>query len=194
MDTDLARCDQRRARGRRLTCQIDDGTDTFSESGRARDQNDRACDQSDRAGDQSGRAGDQTQKEPFRRLPGHEYASNYPDPITGDPLQIYPSKVPSDFDSEDDFWKYLDALSRRNNGLPPPRPKPAGNEISPRATPERLPKPASRFKATKSRHLAIRLTEADYELLAELARAHAVRPGTMARMLVVRGVRASAAE
>ena len=159
---------------------IEDGTDTSSDSSRARDQN--------------GRAGDQTRKEPFRRVPGHQYAYNYPDPITGDPLQIYPMKRMGEFESEDDFWKYVDALSRRNNGLPPPRPKPTGKDVVPRATPERIPKHASRFKQTKSRHLAVRLTEADYELLAELARAHAVRPGTMARMLVVRGARAAADE
>jgi hypothetical protein len=38
----------------------------------------------------------------------------------------------------------------------------------------------------------MRLTEADFELLGELARAHGVRPGTMARMLVLRAVRAAA--
>jgi hypothetical protein len=38
----------------------------------------------------------------------------------------------------------------------------------------------------------MRLTEADFALLAELARAHSVRPGTMARMLIVRAVRAAA--
>jgi len=170
-----------------LACPIDGNADTFPDSGRARDQN-------DRVGDQNDRVGDQTRKEPFRRLPGHQYARNYPDPITGDPLQVYPPKAPSDFESEDDFWKHLDAVSRWNNGLPPPRPKPAGDEIAPRATPPGLPKPASRRKATKTRHLAVRVTEADYQLLGELARAHAVRPGTMARMLVVRGVRAAANE
>jgi hypothetical protein len=40
--------------------------------------------------------------------------------------------------------------------------------------------------------VGIRLTERDYELLTELAREHAVALGTMARMLVVRGVRAAA--
>lgn len=38
----------------------------------------------------------------------------------------------------------------------------------------------------------MRLTETDYQLLAELSRAHSVPLGTMARMLVVRGVRAAA--
>jgi hypothetical protein len=163
----------RRWHGAQLACPIED--DSFHDPDRARDQN--------------GRGGDHSHKKPFRRLPGHEYARNYPDPVTGDPLQIHPSKSPKDFDSEEDFWKHKDALNRWNNGLPPPRPKPAGNDIAPQATPAHLPKPASRFKDTKSRHLAVRLTEADYELLAELARAHAVRPGTMARMLVVRGAR-----
>ena len=56
----------------------------------------------------------------------------------------------------------------------------------------RLPPRASRHKATKSRHLGVRLTETDFELLEEMARAHAVRPGMMARMLVVRAIRAAA--
>ena len=83
-------------------------------------------------------------KDPFVRLPGHQYARNYPDPITGDPLQVYPPKVPSDFESEDDFWKHKDAVSRWNNSLPPPRPKPPGDKFAPRTTPH-LPKSASRF-------------------------------------------------
>jgi hypothetical protein len=161
-----------------LACPIEDDTNTFADSGRARDQ--------------TGRARDQSNKEPFRKLPGHEYARNYPDPVTGHPLQIYPSKSPRDFDSDEDFWKHKDAVSRWHNGLPPPRPVPAGEDIAPQAGPGRPPRPASRFKPTKSRHLAVRLTEADYQSLVELSLAHAVRPGTMARMLVVRGVRAAA--
>jgi hypothetical protein len=44
----------------------------------------------------------------------------------------------------------------------------------------------------KSKHVGLRLTEADFEMLCKLARAHVVPPGTMARMLVVRAVRAAA--
>jgi hypothetical protein len=50
----------------------------------------------------------------------------------------------------------------------------------------------ARGRYLKSRHVGVRLTERDFELLNELARAHAVRPGTMARMLIVRAVRAAA--
>jgi hypothetical protein len=155
---------------------------------------DRARDQEDRARDQEDRAGDQTNDKPFERLPGHQYARNYPDPITGEPLQVYPAKSRDEFDSEDDFWTYMDAVSRWNNSMPPPRPMPESAEFGPVAPVAALPRRASRFKPTKSRHVGVRLTEADFELLNELARAHGVRPGTMARMLVVRGVRAAADE
>jgi hypothetical protein len=40
--------------------------------------------------------------------------------------------------------------------------------------------------------VGIRLTERDFEMLRELAWANGVRPGTTARMLVVRAVRAAA--
>jgi hypothetical protein len=88
----------------------------------------------------------------------------------------------------------MDAVSRYNNGLPPPRAIPEAEELEEVAPVIRLPHPASRHKPTKSRHLGVRLTEADFDLLNKLARAHAVRPGTMARMLVVRAVRAAADE
>jgi len=86
----------------------------------------------------------------------------------------------------------MEAVSRWNNSLPPPRPMPKSAELGPVTPVAALPRRASRFKPTKSRHIGVRLTEADFELLSELARAHAVRPGTMARMLIVRGVRAAA--
>ena len=161
--------------------------DTFEESDRGGDQNDRARDRNDRGGDQ-------TQNRPFRPKPGHEYAWNYPDPLTGEPLQIYPSKSPSDFDSMDDFWVFMDAVTRRNNGLPPPRPLGGIDNAGGSVPTSRPPKRASRFKPTKSWHLGLRLTETDHGMLCELARAHGVRPGTMARMLVVRAVRAAADE
>jgi hypothetical protein len=90
----------------------------------------------------------------------------------------------------DDFWKHKEAIIRWNSGLPPPRPKPSGDEIAagvpepPRAEPR-----PSRFK---SKHVGVRLTERDFELLRQLALAHAVPPGTMARILIVRGARAAA--
>ena len=83
-------------------------------------------------------AGDQTRND-TRKEPGHQYAQNYSDPITGGPLQVYPPRSRSEFESDEDYWKHVDAVSRWNNGLPPPRPKPNGREIGPEAGPPRLP-------------------------------------------------------
>jgi hypothetical protein len=119
--------------------------------------------------------------------------------LTGEPLQIHPIKARSEFESEEDFWKYFDAITRWNSHPPPPRALPKAEDVQGSIPVARLSraassKPASRFKPTKSRHLGLRLTETDYSMLCELARAHGVRPGTTARMLVVRAVRASADE
>jgi hypothetical protein len=92
----------------------------------------------------------------------------------------------------DDFWKFKDAILRWNSGLPPPRQMPDEDQSAPFAPVAKAPKPASQFKPTKSRHVGLRLTETDYSMLCELARAHGVRPGTMAGMLVVRAVRSAA--
>lgn len=97
-----------------------------------------------------------------------------------------------EFVSSDDFWKWLDALSRFNNGLPPPRPMPGGDEFAADVPTADVPSPRARPSRFKSRHVGVRLTERDFAMLKELAVAHAVPPGTMARMLVVRGVRAAA--
>jgi hypothetical protein len=162
---------------------IDERNDTFAGTDRARDQGDDGRDQADDGRDQA--------REPFVGKPGHQYARNYPDPLTGHPLQVYPSRGPSEFESMEDFWKYKDAVSRWNNCLPPPRPKPDGEAIRPA-----VPTPSSPGRRERSRyqshHVGIRLRDGDFELLLELARAHAVPPGTMARILVVRGVRAAA--
>jgi hypothetical protein len=191
-----------------LTRLIESEDGTFHRSDRDGDQSDRAGEQSDRHGDrtdregdrsdhhgdQGDRDGDQTPDKVFRPKPGHQYARNYPDPLTGEPLQIYPSKSPSEFDSMDDFWKFKDAIIRWNSGLPPLRQMPDEDQRAPFVPVAKAPKPASRFKPTKSRHVGLRLTETDYAMLCELARAHGVRPGTMARMLVIRAVRAAADE
>jgi hypothetical protein len=92
----------------------------------------------------------------------------------------------------EDFLKALEAVNRHNNGLPPPVPAPKAEELEEIAPIARLPRPASHFKPTKTRHLGLRLTEADFARLQRMAVAHAVRPGTMARMLVVRAIRAVA--
>jgi hypothetical protein len=159
---------------------------------RDRDRIDRDGDQIDRDGDQIDRDGDQTKREPFVRKPGHQYARRYPDPLTGHPLQIYPSRGPGDFDSMEDFLKVLEAVNRYNNGLPPPVPVPEPEALGEIAPVARLPRPASRFKPSMSRHLGLRLTESDFAQLKRMAAAHSVRPGTMARMLVVRAIRAAA--
>jgi len=159
-------------------------TDTSDGGDHARDHDDHARDHDDHAGEHS-RDG------PFVRKPGHQYARNYPDPFTGHPLQISPSKAPADFESVDDFLKHLDAVSRYNNGLPPARPMPSGEEMSTRVPEARAPRSKPGRSRFKSRHVGVRLTDRDFELLNELARAHAVPPGTMARMLIVRAVRAA---
>jgi hypothetical protein len=147
---------------------------------------------SDRDGDRGDRAGDQSQHKPFVPQPGHQYARNYPDPLTGNPLQVYPSRGPREFESFDDFLIHLEAVSRWNNRLPPPRPMPKDEELGDIAPVVRLRQPERRFKPAKPRHVGLRLTEEDFSLLREMALAHSVRPGTMARMLVVRAVRAAA--
>jgi hypothetical protein len=109
-----------------------------------------------------------------------------------DPLQLHPSKTPDDFDSLDDYFVHLDALRRFTNFLPPRRRMPDPDKHSggvPIADP---PRNSRHGRWVKSRHVGIRLTQRDFELLDELARAHAVPPGTMARMLIVRAVRAAA--
>jgi hypothetical protein len=68
---------------------------------------DHPCDHVDHARDRSDRTPDLPRTESFERKPGHQYARNYPDPFTGEPLQVYPPKSPSDFDSLDDWGAAL---------------------------------------------------------------------------------------
>jgi hypothetical protein len=91
----------------------------------------------------------------------------------------------------DDYIDYIDACSRRNNGMPPARAMPKGEAVSVGVVTPGAPRSIG-ARSLKSRHVGLRLTQADYELLEELARAHAVSMATMARMLVTRGVRAAA--
>lgn len=144
---------------------------------------------SDHARDHDDRDGDHNEAEAFVRQPGHQYAENYPDPFTGHPLQTYPSRPPSEFDSTEDWLKYVDALTRWTNYLPPPRRVPKGDEFTGTVPVAGAPRSRSRRSSVKSRHVGIRLTERDFAELDGLARAHGVRPGTMARMLIVRAIR-----
>jgi hypothetical protein len=184
---------------------------TFTSSDPAGDQNDHAGDREDHAGDQDDHAGDREdhagdQDDHARDhgdregdiaqgdSPYRQFAENYPDPNGDGPLQVWPLRRRTEFDSEDDFWRYIKALDRWKEGLPPPNPLPGRNEIA-GGVPQPSPPRSGRYRrALKSSHVGIRLTERDYELLADLARAHSVALGTMARMLVVRGVRAAARE
>lgn len=97
----------------------------------------------------------------------------------------------SEFDSMDEFIAHIDEVSRWNNGLPPRGPqKPGDGEVR-----ARVPTPASPSAVgvwRKAHQVGVRLGNADFELLVELANAHAVTPSTMARMLIARGVRAAA--
>jgi hypothetical protein len=174
-----------------LAARIGTEHDTSFEADRARDHDDYARDHDDRGGDHDDRGGDQSRTKPFARKRGYQYAENYPDPITGHPLQTYPLRGPEEFDSTEDWLKYVDALTRWTNYLPPPQRIPKGSEFTESVPIPDAPRPGSRRRSVKSRHVGIRLTKRDFELLDELARAHAVRPGTMARMLIVRAVRAA---
>jgi hypothetical protein len=157
------------------------------ESDHARDQDDHARDQDDHPRDHD--------KHPRYLVRGgveYQFAPNYPDPTGKGPLQLWPYRTREEFDSFADFFAYIDAVTRWNSGLPPPRRLP-GRAESAIAVPEpSAPGAVPHRRAVKARHVGVRLTNADYELLAQLARAHAVPPGTMARMLVVRGIRAVA--
>ena len=93
-------------------------------------------------------------------------------PFTGEPLQVYPPKSPSDFDSLDDWALHSEAVNRWSNGLPPPRPKPTGEAIRPSVGTPRAPR-STRGRALKSRFVGMRMGQADFELLEELA--HATR-------------------
>jgi hypothetical protein len=175
-----------------LACLIEESRDTFAEGDHARDHDDHARDHDDHARDHDDHARDHPEGNPFVPLPGHEYAYRYPDPITGHPLQIWPRKSLCDFESEDDFWKWLDAVSRYNNNLPPPRPMPSAETVAADVPAAEAPRLSARESRFKSRHVGVRLTQRDFSMLKELAIAHSVPPGTMARMLIVRGVRAAA--
>jgi hypothetical protein len=175
-----------------LAGRIEERTDSLGKSDRRRDHDDRARDHDGHARDHDDRGGDHSRTRPFERKPGHRYAKNYPDPITGHPLQVYPLRDPDEFDSLDDYFKYQDALTRWTNYLPPQRRIPAASEFAEDVPVGDPPRSAAPRPALRTRHVGIRLTQRDFEMLLELARAHAVRPGTMARMLVVRGVRAAA--
>jgi hypothetical protein len=85
----------------------------------------------------------------------------------------------------------VEALDRWKAGRPPKRPLPSGDRLAegvPAANAPGSPPPGPR----RSRHVGFRLAQADFERLSQMARAHAVAPGTMARMLIVRAVRAAA--
>src|SRR5919201_618640 len=108
---------------------IDSQDDIFSNGDRARDRDDHAGDRDDHAGDRDDRQCDHT-AEPFVRKPGHRYAENYPDPLTGHPLQTYPSRPLSEFDSTEDWLEYINALTRWTNHLPPLQRLPMGDEFT----------------------------------------------------------------
>ena len=107
----------------------------------------------------------------------------------GSPLQVWPQLTQAEFKSEDDFWAYLDEIIRFNNFLTPSHLQqdrqddpsvPAPNLPSPRQGPQSV-----------SHQVGLRLSPADYGLLKRLSAAHSVKPATMARILVSRGVRAA---
>jgi hypothetical protein len=112
--------------------------------------------------------------------------------LTGHPLQTYPSRPLSEFDSTEDWLEYIDALTRWTNHLPPLQRLPKGDEFTGTVPAVGAPRARYRRASVKSRHVGIRLTDRDFEALDELARAHGVPPGTMARILIVRAVRAVA--
>jgi hypothetical protein len=172
--------------------------DTSARADRARDHDDHARDRGDRARNRDDHGGDHDDHEREQGEKGtsdgetQQFAKTYPDPTRPGLLQVWPARKREEFDSEDSFWEYMDALSRWNNLLPPKRPLPRPDEAASAVPEPAAPRSPSRRPGLKVRHVGLRLTERDYELLSELASAHAVALGTMARMLVVRGVRAAA--
>lgn len=90
-----------------------------------------------------------------------------------------PFPLPSDFETMDQYWEALEKVNRRNNGLAPSAP--------------RLPNDLNRVHAADElggRQVGLRLPALDYERLQELSARYGVPPATMARMLVVRALRA----
>jgi hypothetical protein len=112
----------------------------------------------------------------------------------GKPLQLWPLPKREDFASEDDFWDYLEAVSRYNSNLPPkPRPVPTAKVTgtTPAASVSEGPPRGGLSSDRGPRKMGIRLTPDDHALLVQLAAEHAITPSTMARILVAKGVRAA---
>jgi hypothetical protein len=104
---------------------------------------------------------------------------------------VWPWRTREEFDSDEKYWNWMDAFTRWNNFMPPPKPVPEPHDVASAVPEPSTPRPGWYRRSLKSRHVGIRLTERDYELLVELARAHSVALGTMARILVARGVQAA---
>jgi hypothetical protein len=91
-----------------------------------------------------------------------------------------PFPGPDQFDSTEDYLEFADAIAQLHSGLPP-----------------RLPKGLQEVRPSRRAggvQVGLRLPMADFDRLAEFGRAYGVAPATMARILVVRALRAVAAE
>jgi hypothetical protein len=95
-------------------------------------------------------------------------------------IQDQPLFKDSGFDSIEEYLDHLDDLSRARLGLP---------ALYPRQLP-----PVSPQDGRGSRQVGLRLPEADHRQLRELADEHGLAPATLARMIVVRAVRANRVE
>ena len=97
-----------------------------------------------------------------------------PPKFVRDGLQIWPLRGRSEFESDDEFWDYIDEVNRYNNGLPP---KVAEQDPPPRTT-----------ARGGCRQLGLKLALPDYELLEAMAEARRLKPTTLARTLLVRAL------
>ena len=90
---------------------------------------------------------------------------------------MFPLLGRSEFETDDDYWEYLDEVNRFNNGLP--------SRLVERDRP-----PRTTAKAGEYRQLGVKLALPDYELLARLAEERRLRPTAFARSLLARALRA----
>ena len=97
--------------------------------------------------------------------------------VRGD-LQVFPLRSRGEFGSVEEYFDYLEEVNRYNNNLPP------RNE-------EREHAPRTTASVAEYRQLGLKLAVPDYERLAAAAKARRLRPTTLARVLVIAGLKSS---
>jgi hypothetical protein len=95
--------------------------------------------------------------------------------------RYYP--LPEDFETLDEYFDKVEEITRRNSGLGPKRKK--------------RPPGLGRVPTSDSggmRQVGLRLPSGEFDDLKKLSRDYGLRPASLARMLVVRGLRALSGE